>query len=47
MLGEEVSAEHLHAHLDILGAHDEITLVYGTAAQQANPPSTYPFPQGE
>jgi len=31
----------------ILGAHDEIALVYGTAAQQANPPSTYPFPQGD
>jgi hypothetical protein len=30
-----------------LAAHDEIALVYGTAAQQANPPSSYTFPAGE
>lgn len=31
----------------ILHAHDEVALVYGTPAQQANPPSTYTFEQGE
>ncbi len=31
----------------ILHAHDEIALVYGTAAQQANPPASYHFPSGE
>ncbi|WP_208869476.1 hypothetical protein [Micromonospora cremea] len=30
----------------ILHAHDEIALVYGTSAQQANPPSSYAFPAG-
>jgi hypothetical protein len=30
----------------ILNAHDEIALVYGTPAQQANPPSSYAFPAG-
>jgi hypothetical protein len=28
-------------------AHDEIAIVYGTPAQQANPPSSYAFPAGE
>jgi hypothetical protein len=31
----------------IMNAHDEIAIVYGTAAQQANPPSSYAFPAGE
>ncbi|MEU4678957.1 hypothetical protein [Micromonospora sp. NPDC023737] len=31
----------------VLHAHDEIALVYGTPAQQANPPSSYAFPAGE
>ena len=31
----------------ILNAHDEIAIVYGTPAQQANPPSSYAFPAGE
>jgi hypothetical protein len=30
----------------ILQAHDEIALVYGTPAQQANPPSSDAFPTG-
>ncbi|GAA1860600.1 hypothetical protein [Asanoa iriomotensis] len=30
----------------VLHAHDEIALVYGTAAQQANPPASYSFPAG-
>jgi hypothetical protein len=30
----------------ILHAHDEIAVVYGTAAQQQNPPSTYQFANG-
>lgn len=30
----------------ILKAHDEIALVYGTAAQQTNVPNTYQFPAG-
>jgi hypothetical protein len=30
----------------ILNAHDEIAVVYGTPAQQANPPSSYAFPAG-
>ena len=30
----------------VLHAHDEIALVYGTSAQQANPPSKYSFPSG-
>lgn len=30
----------------ILHAHDEIAVVYGTAAQQQNPPSTYAFANG-
>ena len=29
-----------------LHAHDEIALVYGTPAQQANPPSSFTFPAG-
>jgi hypothetical protein len=28
-------------------AHDEVALVYGTAAQQANPPSSYQFAAGD
>ena len=31
----------------ILGAHDEIALVYGTAEQQRNPPASYAFDSGE
>jgi hypothetical protein len=31
----------------IFHAHDEIALVYGTAEQQKNVPSSYTFPQGE
>ncbi|MGW4460750.1 hypothetical protein [Micromonospora sp. NPDC004704] len=31
----------------ILHAHDEIAVVYGTPAQQADPPSSYAFPAGE
>jgi hypothetical protein len=31
----------------VLPAHDEIAIVYGTPAQQANPPSSYAFPAGE
>jgi hypothetical protein len=31
----------------ILHAHDEIAIVYGTPAQQGNPPSSYTFPAGE
>ncbi|RKR90720.1 hypothetical protein BDK92_5101 [Micromonospora pisi] len=31
----------------IMHAHDEIAIVYGTAAQQANPPSSYAFPAGD
>jgi hypothetical protein len=31
----------------VLNAHDEIAIVYGTPAQQANPPSSYTFPAGE
>jgi hypothetical protein len=31
----------------ILKAHDEIAVVYGTAAQQKNPPSSYRFASGE
>jgi hypothetical protein len=31
----------------ILAAHDEIALVYGTVAQQGNPPSSYQFSAGE
>jgi hypothetical protein len=31
----------------VLKAHDEIALVYGSAAQQANPPASYTFPAGE
>lgn len=31
----------------VLHAHDEVALVYGTAAQQANPPSGYAFEAGE
>jgi hypothetical protein len=30
----------------VFHAHDEIALVYGTAAQQKNPPSKYVFPSG-
>ncbi|WP_204082730.1 hypothetical protein [Asanoa ishikariensis] len=30
----------------VLHAHDEIALVYGTAAQQANPPASFAFPEG-
>jgi len=30
----------------VLHAHDEIAVVYGTAAQQQNPPSSYTFPDG-
>jgi hypothetical protein len=30
-----------------MNAHDEIALVYGTAAQQKNPPSSYSFTAGE
>jgi hypothetical protein len=30
----------------LLHAHDEIALVYGTPAQQANPPSSFAFPAG-
>ncbi|MEV4539261.1 hypothetical protein AB0J82_36360 [Asanoa sp. NPDC049518] len=30
----------------VLHAHDEIALVYGTAAQQANPPASFEFPAG-
>jgi len=30
----------------VLHAHDEIALVYGTPAQQANPPSSFAFPAG-
>ncbi|MEV4757034.1 hypothetical protein AB0J86_18245 [Micromonospora sp. NPDC049559] len=31
----------------VLHAHDEVAIVYGTPAQQANPPSSYAFPDGE
>jgi hypothetical protein len=31
----------------VLHAHDEVAVVYGTPAQQANPPSSYAFPAGE
>ncbi len=31
----------------ILNAHDEIALVYGTAAQQQKPPASYAFTAGE
>ncbi|WP_204299965.1 hypothetical protein [Actinoplanes campanulatus] len=31
----------------VLAEHQQIALVYGTAAQHANPPVTYPFPAGE
>lgn len=30
----------------VFHAHDEIALIYGTAAQQQNPPSKYAFPSG-
>ncbi|MEV0718399.1 hypothetical protein [Asanoa sp. NPDC050611] len=30
----------------VLHAHDEIALVYGTTAQQADPPASYTFPAG-
>jgi hypothetical protein len=30
----------------ILHTHDEIAIVYGTPAEQANPPSSYAFPAG-
>ncbi|MEE6258075.1 hypothetical protein [Plantactinospora sonchi] len=30
----------------VLHAHDEVALVYGTPDQQANPPSSYTFPDG-
>lgn len=31
----------------ILGAHDEIAIVYGSGERQANPPATYAFANGE
>lgn len=34
------------AQIELL-SHRQIALVYGTAAQQKNPPSTYKFPRGE
>ncbi|MEV4622732.1 hypothetical protein AB0J74_28965 [Asanoa sp. NPDC049573] len=51
------NGEELHAYVNgklqqgdpagiVLHAHDEIALVYGTAAQQANPPATFTFPAG-
>jgi hypothetical protein len=51
------NGEELHAYVNghlyqgdpagiLLHAHDEIALVYGTAAQQANPPATFTFPAG-
>ena len=30
-----------------MNAHDEIAIVYGTAAQQKNPPASYSFAAGE
>ncbi|GIF46027.1 hypothetical protein DFJ67_5459 [Asanoa ferruginea] len=51
------NGEELHAYVNgkpyqgdpaaiLLHAHDEIALVYGTAAQQANPPASFTFPAG-